>query len=477
MRLRLTFLNIWLTLGLFGLLIPWPYQIGPAQIWLPDLASLLFCIVIGVAALENRYWRVALSVLILMFLFIFMQLWMTLAWFSHPAGRDVARLIWHIFKNVWVFLPFPLIGVILAYASQRARRRFIVLVLVISSVSATIGIIQTLSGGALFSGLISNQRFLGFLTPLPADLYATFIRDLDIARATGGDGYYVGTIFRAHGPFLHPNPFASMLAGASGFAFGLLLAPVSRRFDQLVLTAFLIILAGLAATLGIAGYAAFAGMAVYGLILRFPFIIRQILRPWVAILIILIVFGGPVLVIANFENLPAPVQERLRRLTRPDQSGGFNGRFMAWEVVLERIKSNPVFGTGQAVTLRDAGWLDTDTPLGAHNTYLVVPLHHGIIPGLLFVFFLFFFLRMSWLVFRRAPDPETRALGIGAHLMFVALAIVGIAQDWTADVSIFGLFWLTGALCTGMAARLPYTKTSTASAISRGSALRQRALT
>lgn len=475
MRLRVTMLEIWLAVGLIGLLIPWPYQVGPAQVWSPDLVSLLFWLVLGLAVLATPRFRVTWPVLVMLGLFLLMQVWMTLAWFTHPAGRDPVRLVWHIFKNVWVFLPFPLIGVILAYASPRARRAFIVLVLLLSSVSALIGVLQTLSGGALLSGLLSNQRFLGFLTPLPADLYATFIRDLATARAVGGDGYYVGTIFRAHGPFLHPNPFASMLAGAAGFALGLLLIPVSRRFGRLVTIAFVVILAGLVATLGIAGYAAIAGVVGYAMLVRFPFVLRQILRPWVALLIALVVVGGPLLVIANFENLPSPVQERLQRLVRPDRSGGFNGRFLAWEVVFERISANPVFGTGQPVTLRDANWLDSDTPLGAHNTYLVVPLHHGVVPGLLFVFFLFFFLRMSWLVFRRAPDPETRALGLGAHLMFVALAIVGIAQDWTVDVSIFGLFWITGALCTGLAARLPYARTSSVAVV--GSAVAgQRAL-
>lgn len=455
MKIRLQVMRALLGLSLLLLLIPWPLQIGRAQWISSDLSSIIVLIVIVAGLVKQPIVRMHGSTLVFFGIFFLWQMWMTVAWFLHPYDKSGPELIWHIFKNVWVAIPFPMLGYLVARSSSATKLFFLKTVLVVSGIAAATGIIQTVSGGKLLSGLITNQRFLGVFTPLPSDLYAIYIRDVESARATGGDAYYVGTVFRAHGPFLHTNPYTAAMAALSSFAFGPVVAHVTRRDKTTYGRTFRVVALGLLCSLGLAGYAALLVTVIYGLLvgqrsLHLPTVHRRLL---IAMVLIPVACLG-LLIAQPTVNPHSPLYQRFYRLIRPDKSAGFNGRFAAWSVITERVSDEPLFGARRPVTLADAGWADTDTPLGGHNSYLAVALYSGIPGMILFITLLLLVLRSSWLIFRLGPDVQTRALGLACHLLFVSLGIVGIAYDWIFMASVAGLFWLSGGLCMTLAPQL-----------------------
>lgn len=469
MRWRLTLFELILLIGLIGLLLPWPFQIGPGQISSADLSALLFGLALGTVALSTGSPRLSLGLLLTLLVFLLWQMWSTAAWLAHPYGRGPVQLIWHIYKNVWIFLPMALMGVMIGGASDRTRRMFAHLVIGLSAVSAAIGLLQTLTGGRMLSGLLTNERFLGLLTPLPGDLKASLLRDMALANMAGNESIFIGPVFRAHGPFLHPNPYSSMLAAAAAFTLAYAFPPgqaAQRRF----VVALAVIIAAMLASIGIAGYTAVLAVIGYTVLTRTPALLHALRRPQTIVigaLAAVVLVGGIASLPQWSDRLPAPLAQRLNRLVRPDQSGGFNGRFAAWSVVLQRIEDSPVFGTGRPVTLREAGWLPSDTALGAHNAHLVVALYTGLPGLLLYLLLLSLFLRASWVASRRLASPDDRTLAFACHLLVVALAVVGIAQDWVVDGSIAGLFWLCGMASVALFMRRPRTHSAPVTAVER----------
>ncbi len=319
-----------LACGLAALLFPWPLQIGEAQVTSTDLAAVFFGVVIALLALQNPVFKVPPRVLAVVGLIVAWQLWLVAAWVVHPYDKGPSQLVWHIFKNGLFMLPLPIVACLVAYGSPRLQRAFYRVILGVSVLAASLGIIQTISGGRVLSGLLTNQRFLGFLTPLPSNLYDTFIRDLNVARLTGGDGYFVGSIFRAHGPFLHPNPYASMVGAAACLALGFWLTSTTPREYRARLAALVVMVLGVVASLGITGLAALACVAVYALLLRSRPILSMLLKPAVVLALSCILLAGTIWVLVDptglLEALPAPVAQpalpagaarSIQRLQRP----------------------------------------------------------------------------------------------------------------------------------------------------------------
>lgn len=462
MSLRFRLSELVLTVGLFLLLIPWPLQIGPMRVSSTDLSALFgWAYILRSVGAAPRL-RASGRLLVFLGAFALFQVLGTLAWISHTGDRATPQLVWHIFKNVWAFSPFPIIGAMLAYSPERLQRHFVRTILGLTCLIALLGIVQTLTGGRLMSGILTNQRYLGFLTPLPADLYTIFIPNLEVAKAIGGDSYFVGSIFRSHGPFAHANPYSSMLAALGGFALAFILMGRQLPVTRLQKTTVVLVFTAMLSTLGLAGYAALGITTAYALVVRYSVTLRALVRPSLLLVLAAALAGGLIWVVMSpkplMEQIPAPLAQRLSRLTTVQQSGGFNGRFRAWSLVVERVAESPLLGTDRHVTVREAGWADQDTPLGSHNTYLVVALYNGVPAALVFLVMLLYSIRQSWVVYRRGVDAQMRALGLACHLGFVALAIGGMAQDWIWEASIGGLFWIWAALSVGLAGRLAIPK-------------------
>ena len=446
--------NLVLIVGLLLLLIPWPYQVGPVWISSVDLSAIFFwgyILFIGVATFR---FTVTLRMMLFLGSFALLQVLGTMAWFSHPGDRGLLQLIWHIFKNIWVFTPFPIIGVMLARASTQLRWYFIRVVLVITCFISVLGILQTLTSAYYFSGLFTNYRYLGFLTPLPQDLYDTIIFDTQMMRATGSDNYFVGPFFRAHGPFLQSNPYSTMLAALSAFSLAFVLMDKRRPVSHLARATFILAMIAMLMTFGLTGYVALLVTTSYAMLIRFKDTLYILLNVWFISFMLGVLLAGGFWLANNprslMEQIPEPVVQRLMRLSSIEKSRGFNNRFMLWTVVTERIADRPLLGTGREVTAREAGWADMDSPLRPHNSYLTVAMYNGIPAAMVFFIIVFYGIRRTWQIYTQGLDQATRTLGLACHLSFVGLAIMGLTDDWVIQQSAGGFFWI----CTGLSVRI-----------------------
>ena len=440
----------------FSCLIPYPLQLGPIRTTATDAGFVVaLVIVVGALVLQPRF-RLPQRLVVLLLAFVGLLVWQHIAWVVHPYGRGGIQLLWHIFKNVWYALPFPLFGFLVATAPPRTRRRFVHALWACAALSGLLGILQTATRGTLFSGVLTNQKYLGFFTPWPADDIKTLGFDSPEGRAFAlqTDSFFVGPVFRAHGPYNQANAYTSSIGACTTFVVGYYFFRESAQRNWRLRVALGCTLLGMLASLGIAGMAGLLAAVGWATLLRWRFVLTRFVRGWAGLVAIALLLVGIIVVgtgVVNGGSLPEPVARRLQRLSRPDQSSGFNGRFSLWAIMSERLAAQPWFGADRPVTARDAGWSNSEGSIDNHNLYLAVAYNTGLPAAIGFVGFLLLFFQASWRVWKRGQTAEDRAFGFACHLMFLFLSVVGIANSWNLDASLTALFWLCGTICVVLA--------------------------
>ncbi len=459
--IREVFFKFCLGFACFTFMIPWPAQIGSVSLVSTDITTLLFCAFITLTLLSRKTWKIATPVFVFLGFFSLWQLLITIAWIVNPGQRGVIQLIWHIFKNTWWMLPYSIIGIMLAKSSLSVKHYFVSSLLFWATISALIGIIQTLSSGNLLSGLATNQRFLGFLNPFPPDRFAYMNFDIirEQVRTGMGGGMYFGSVFRAHGPFNEPNIFTATMVSIASFISGLLINDPSLRSVRRIWLAFILTLIGSIISFGIAGYFAllcvFAYIAIrwWHILLRLLLTIRALI--FSAGLIVGLAF---IIVLIEPSRIMTPEQsaflvQRFNRLLIPFESVQ-EARGVFWGVAIERIEQSPWFGTGKILQQRDVGWA-MDGEVSVMNMYLYLALLNGIPSQIGFVLLLLIFLWASWYVAQSRLDTQTRSLGCACFLLFLSVSIMGITYDWIGYEGIAHLFIICGSLCVTFAAKIP----------------------
>lgn len=444
--------------ALFTFLIPWPLTVGSQTVMSPDIAmSLFLCIIFGSFLLHPSF-RFRRGILALMMLILTWQIWMTAALLINP-DRSGFILLFRIFKRVWLLLPCVLMGYWLARSSPTTKLYFLSALLIWTTVSASIGIIQTASQGRLLTGVLTNRRFLGFLTLLPDKRYE--YQDLEYQRRQAESGradsaFYIGTIFRAHGPFEEPNGLTAAIAPMTSFALGLLFykgtLPINRRRS---LSFFLIFLLAQVVSFGAAGIFAlgFVGIRIfwYLSINQRRTTIRWLSRPKNVVLIglgTLLVLGLLAGITAFVLTDPSSVlAQRIARITNPTTNEGWTGRVNVWSISMNYIATSPWFGIGRFPTQLEYGisWLDTtQAPM---NTYITVGLLTGLPSQFMFIAIILVFVHISWRIYRKGETNLDCALGLACHLYFIALIVIGLVYDWIFFEGVAYLFFLLGGWC------------------------------
>ncbi len=458
---RELFFKFCLSFACFTFLIPWPVQVGPVSLVSTDITTLLFCSFIVLTLLTKKTWKIAPSVLVFLGFLLLWQFLMTVAWMVNPGQRGMMQLVWHIFKNTWWMIPYAIIGILLAKSSLSVKRHFIASLLFWASVSALIGIVQTASSGNLLSGLATNQRFLGFLTPLPPDRFAYMDFDAirEQARTGLGGGIFFGPIFRAHGPFSEPNLFTATMVPIVCFTVGLLITDPSVKSIRGVWLALLLTLLASIISFGIAGY--FALLCVFACIciVRWHTVLRQLFKIRLLLLggglilglIFLLIMIEPSRILTPEQS--ASLAQRFNRLTTPLESvQEARGNF--WAVAIERIQQSPWLGTGKILEQRDFGW-NVDGEVSVMNMYLYLALVTGIPSQIGFVLLLFIFLWTSWRVAQSNLDIQTRSIASACFLLFLSVVVMGVTYDWLGYEGIGHLFLISGGMCVTFAAQIP----------------------
>ena len=372
---------------------------------------------------------------------------MTVAWLSHIDDMGFAKLIWNTYRHAWSVIPFPFIGFIIKRLPMTSHSKMVKLIIGFVIIACLIGILQTLSSGALLSGFVTNQLFLGFLTPLPSKLFA------EIAAAGADNGVFIGSIFRAHGTLLQTNHFSALLVALGGFVLGVVISGEYKRLRKWALVSLILVVVAIVATFGITSYFAFTGLIAYVIVSNRRQLIKYLFKN-LAILF-LALFGIPLLIVgiitvrSQLAGEESVFTSRLDRFFRPEESNGFNssGRIWLWSVVLDRVSESPILGTGRQITAREARWEDSDTAVGAHNIYLMYALYTGLPGQAMFIGLFCWIVIATKNVAKSGSSPSIRSYALSAHYLSVGLAILGVSFDWVVLNNVALLFWFLGGMC------------------------------
>lgn len=339
--------------------------------------------------------------------------------------RGPVQAIWAAFRNVELFLVYPL--VVQLVDDERRVRALLGAILGGLGLAALFGIGQSLTGGSMFSGLSvsGNQRYLGFLWREPFD-------------PVGTAWQFGAPFFRAHGPTSSPNMLGAQMNIGLAISGGLLLAHYPRlRPLAPVAAACAIFLLTLGLTLSRAAWVAAAVAAAMVALVQF----RPRLRTLARYSLIALLLGATALLLPSL--LPESIVSRIGSIGNPLATTEVQSRMEVWQLALDSIRRNPVAGIG---TDRIPGsllktWGLNPPDLSPHNIYLAAAYQYGL-PNLalllgFFALMLVNGVRLAW----RGSSPLSRGVGLGAIGLAAALAVHGLFDSLLLPQSMIMLFW------------------------------------
>lgn len=345
-------------------------------------------------------------------------------------------------QGIWFIFRLALAGSLIypAYCWFLNKRQYIQTFLTIAAVSAAlsglIALIQTISNGNLLSGVMTNDRFLGFLWMFPPD---TLGEDPAVLQYSS----FINNIFRGHGTFYRANAFGAFMSIIIGLTWGLFRQARGRRqvFFGVLLGAQLV---GILVTLSRTAWAAvLAAIAAAVFVETFFWGTKRLSRRQVQLLIISVFFGIMVLGIALQSNAAS---ERLVSLLNPGQVPEFQWRIYIWKQAFQSIAAHPWFGTGTfTVVSNDINVGKGD--FGAHNLFIGIAFERGLPALCIFLFLLgrFFTSTWKWLRSEYLPLSE-KAFLTGLFSAGIAFIVAGMGSQVFDNENIVILFWILLAI-------------------------------
>ena len=381
--------------------------------------------------------------------------WSVLAVALGPGINGRVQGVWHVYRNA-VEMPLVFGIVYLAVRSKGFARQLCLVLIGSATLSAAVGIIQSLSNGAWLTGLgpRGNMLYLGFLVPYPSEIrtYMQRANPVEIAQLyllPGSD------ILRAYGGLTRHIYLGALLATVGGLTLGFVLNSQSRRNQLLLGGAFLIQCLGLAFTYSRSAEVTMLVLVGLGLwIASGGFRLRK--RVVVAGALLFLIASGTV-VLAEGRDLAV-------RLARSSQSSGakspslgvaleegrlsstvldpegdaqVGGRLELWRTTLQRIIQRPLLGYGYG-TVQVPKWGD----VSPHNIFLSIPYTFGIVALVLFLVLWLSFIWDSFWMGLRQQEP----LAIGLFLALVGFTLTGLFSSTIAIPDTAPLFWFSAGL-------------------------------
>lgn len=231
-----------------------------------------------------------------------------------------------------------------------------------------------------------------------------------------------GGVFRIGGPFADPMVFSQCLNFFVCFLWGyFLLDPKKSLHDRIFSAALILSTANLILTFTRGVWISFFIALLVG----------AILKSWKLAAKILV---GVLIAATLAFALVKPIQDRI--LLSLDPSTSYDSeRLVLWKTNFYIFLENPFFGLGYGENrryLRDY-YDKLGVPEGqfeghAHNQYLHFLAGTGVTGFLMYFFFLFFFLRASYVVFRGAKSESIRAAALGLFLAQLSFIGAGMTE-------------------------------------------------
>ncbi len=155
---------------------------------------------------------------------------------------------------------------------------------------------------------------------------------------------------------------------------------------------------------------------------------RRLLNYLLPLLIISMIGILGIMLLQGLFGVSGLLSERFASLRILEYDVSLLARAELSKYVIERVRSAPLLGVGLADFLRyqyfptlgrfNVYWLD--------NTYMQLIWKTGLIGTLLFLIFIYYFLRRAWFVLKNAFNPLDKIIGSSIFFSFIALAISGL---------------------------------------------------
>jgi len=352
-----------------------------------------------------------------------------------------AQGIWHIFRNFVELLPFVFLILTLNLKKKKQIKLLIVVLLIFTTISCALGIIQTASDGKYFSGIgvYGNLKYLGIFPPFPSD--AQMLARKNIGRVTVITHTLGTRLFRAHGGLSIHNYLGAFLVLTLSISLSLALYKRSLLFSVLTILQF----AGLAFTFTRSAYIG-CFCAIFVILLMRKDWIKDIIQIGALIIVLLI----SIIVIRS--DLMSGVSDRALSIffNPKNPPVEVKGRLTAWEVGFKGIAETPFslfFGHGTGglkyFTL-------TGIPLTSHNDALDIIFSRGLISFLGIAILYILMLKDALYVFRKDNKSFFKGFSLGIFAGLIGLLVVGINQNILQVKDTGVLIWLIFGLMVSL---------------------------
>ncbi|GEM_PF-4181674 len=336
--------------------------------------------------------------------------------------KGVFQGAWALFRNLIEIIPLSYLIIVLADGREGRARKAVTAFLIAASLSALIGISQTVTGGRVLTGrgIYGNLKYLGIFPSYPAESQG-------LAREKIGSRSVIthlpGTnIFRAHGGLSSHNFFGAFLVLTIGLSFSLALY---TRKTYLYIFLFLQILA-LSFTYSRAALLGFFLSTIIIFYLKKPHL-REVI---VMGLIFAALAANTVITSGLGEELRRGLLGRIGSLFIPDGEVPIElqARWHLWGLALKGITDSPThffFGHGSGGV---EGFEMLGYKLSAHNDVLDLIYTRGVLSFLAAAVFFYFVLRDALRLFKGEGSPFVRAFALGVFAGLIGLLLTGLGQ-------------------------------------------------
>lgn len=407
-----------------------PYQIDFESFYLFDLwitpligifFALLFCLVIEILSFQQ--------IRKIPFIPLFF-IYGVVASLSYVAGNEFnnfVQSIWVVFRLAWM----PILIYLLAfrYLDYFASQRALKILCISASLSSVLAIIQALSGGQLFGGFLTNQRYLGLFQQMPDWVIAGRVDNLFLLPAG---------IYRGHGGFHSSNLFGAFLSMTMSITWAFYRRSKKDRGFWIVL--FIVQFFGVMATFSRSAWAALLIGLGSAWVIEALFIKKGRLENRIfIILLIFILFGVAFGAMLSFSQ---EFRERFISLFDPLSVPELNWRIMVWETALKQIIQNPWLGSGQYEAISIPDRLGRDVSYGAHNLLIQVAYEQGFISMIILVYLIFLgLLVQARKTFVNKVDRDMRYFTLGLFCAFLSFIVAGVGSSLMSYENLSFLFF------------------------------------
>ncbi len=328
-----------------------------------------------------------------------------------------------------VILPTFLVFFLLREINSKKLFTKVIKVLIITStIFSFIGIIQFLTNGMLFSGLLTNYRYLGMFNTM--DLYLSTAQIQHIrAFVPGTDN------FRVHGSFYAHNSFAAFVGSVAPLTFIFIL---NRGNKRVVYSIFLVIQTA-------AVYLTFSRGGLLTLILAYLIIFLFYNKNFKVIGMIVKGFAGLVVSFLLFIIfLIADINSSESRFLNFDFSNisELSDRFTIWKITIDQSFNNLWFGSSLDFLDKSLTSFLIFDDVSPHNLFLHILYSNGLFSLLLIIILLISQLFMFSRAFKSGIKDNDLLVLIVLFSSIVSFIGSGLMESLFINLNLRMLFWM-----------------------------------